>query len=132
MIGRVVAISLAVVACAWFALATQQAREVSRATAIAEGPGSLRARQAEQADSLLASASTLNPDRQIDLLRGLVALDRSQRARAIEIFQRLTRAEPLNVNAWVDLARAGLGDSAMVDRAVVNIARLDRTPRAGR
>ncbi len=129
MIGRLAASSFAILVCAWFALGTQQARNVSRASAIAESSGSLSAGQAARANSLLAGASTLNPDRQIDLLRGIVALDRSQDSRALQIFDRLTRQEPLNINAWVDLAEAGHDDRGLLERALVQIALLDPGPR---
>jgi len=129
MIGRLAAISFAIVACAWFALGTQQARDVSRASAIAETSGSLSAGQAARANSLLAGASTLNPDRQIDLLRGIVALDRNQGSRARHIFDRLTRQEPSNINAWVLLAEAGHDDRALLERALAHVALLDPGPR---
>lgn len=102
-------IILAVVVCAWFALGIRQTRDTARATAIiasaasANGPS---AAQASQERSLLRAAGTLNPDKQLDVLRGQLALLRNDNRGAARILQGVVAQEPLNVEAWVYLARA--------------------------
>ncbi|HSO98715.1 MAG TPA: hypothetical protein VLP43_07165 [Solirubrobacteraceae bacterium] len=125
MIVRFAVMSLAILLCAWFALGATEAHDLSRATAIVGNSGSLSAGQAAQVEALLSSASTLNPDRTVNLLRGMVALDRGQRRRAIRIFEQVTRNEPMNLDAWVHLAHAALGNNALVQHAVVQIGMLD-------
>jgi len=125
MMGRIAVISVAIVLCAWFALGATEAHNLSQATAIVQNAGALTAGQAAHVRSLLSSAATLNPDRTVDLLRGIVAQDRGQRRRAIGIFAQVTRDEPMNLDAWVYLAQAAPGDKALVHRAVVQIGILD-------
>jgi predicted Zn-dependent protease len=125
MIRRVAAVSAAILLCAWFVLGANQAHDLSRATAIVQNSGPLSSAQASRVDSLLGSASTLHPDRTIDLLRGIVAQDRNHRSRAVRIFAQVTREEPMNLDAWVYLAQAAGNDKALVQRAVVQIGILD-------
>jgi predicted Zn-dependent protease len=102
-------IILAVVVCAWFALGIRQTRDTARATAIiasaasANGPS---AAQASQERSLLRAAGTLNPDKQLDVLRGQLALLQGNNRSATRILEGVVAQEPLNVEAWVYLARA--------------------------
>jgi predicted Zn-dependent protease len=102
-------IILAVVVCAWFALGIRQTRDTARATAIIASAGSANgpsAAQASQERSLLRAAGTLNPDKQLDVLRGQLALLRNDNRGAARILQGVVAQEPLNVEAWVYLARA--------------------------
>ena len=122
---RFAVISVAIVLCAWFALGATEAHDLSRATAIVRNSSSLSADQAAHVQALLSSASTLNPDRTVNLLRGIVAHDRGQRRRAIRILEQLTRDEPMNLDAWVYLAQAALGDNVLVQHAVAQIGVLD-------
>jgi predicted Zn-dependent protease len=100
---------LAVVVSAWFALGIRQTRDTARATAIiasaasANGPS---AAQASHVRSLLRAAGTLNPDKQLDVLRGQVALLQGNNRVAARILEGVVAQEPLNVEAWVYLARA--------------------------
>jgi predicted Zn-dependent protease len=102
-------IILAVVVCVWFALGIRQTRDTARATAIiasaasANGPS---AAQTSHVQSLLRAAGTLNPDKQLDVLRGQLALLRNDNRGAARILQGVVAREPLNVEAWVYLARA--------------------------
>jgi len=101
---------LALVVCAWFVLGIVQTHDAQRATAIVQGAGRLSAAQEDRADDLLSDAATLNPDRQIDLLRAqlLVREGRSTAARAI--LAHVLTEEPQNIDAWVALARSSQGD----------------------
>ncbi len=127
MIGRVAAISAAALVCAWFALGARQAVDTSRAGAIIDHANTLTPQQAARAQALLSSASVLNPDRQVDILRGIVAQERNDPRRALAIFERVTQAEPMNVTAWVYVAQAGFG-LPVVKHAVDEIGALDPGP----
>lgn len=100
---------LALVVAAWFALGIRQTRDTAQATAIiasaasANGPS---AAQAAHVRSLLRAAGTLNPDKQLDVLRGQLALLRNDNRGATRILEGVVAQEPLNVAAWVYLARA--------------------------
>jgi predicted Zn-dependent protease len=120
-------ISLAIVACAWFALAVRTAHESDRATAIVSSKATLTVAQAAHARSLLDAAATLNPDTTVDLLRAQVALARNDEAGAVRTILSVTNREPLNLQAWVALAQATLHQNPrLVLLAVRNIGRLDR------
>jgi predicted Zn-dependent protease len=128
MIGRVALTALAVVVCAWFVLGSRQAHDLDSATSIVGAATVPDAQQAARARALLSSASTLNPDREVDIQRGMLALELGHRAAAVSILERVTREEPMNLVAWVDLAQAGYGDPAISPRAVRQLARLDPGP----
>ncbi len=70
---------LAVVACAWFALAIRAAHNSNRVSAIVSGQAPLTAAEAAHARSLLDAPRTLNPDTAVDLLRAKVALGTQRR-----------------------------------------------------
>jgi Flp pilus assembly protein TadD len=104
---RLTLAGLAVLACAWFTLGAVQAIGVNRATAVLAG-GPPSPRQAAAARSWLATASTLNPDQTVNILRGELAYAQGDVPRAVSILTAVTRAEPQNLDAWLALAhRAG-------------------------
>jgi predicted Zn-dependent protease len=129
-LGRVAIVSAAVIVCLWFALGARQAIDLSRATAITQGSSALSPGQARRADELLSAASTLNPDRQVDVVRGIVALARNQSSLATTILRRVTREEPMNLQGWVYLAQADLGHGGEFKHAVAQIGFLDPAPKA--
>jgi hypothetical protein len=102
--------ALAIVACGWFALGARQARDIADAKAIVSSASPLSKTQAARADSLLSDAGTLNPDSEVDLLRGQLALDEGNVARARKLFAGVTRQEPDNVEGWLWLADASAHD----------------------
>ncbi len=116
---------VAVVACVWFGLGIRQAHDLGRAQAIVSGANSLSARQAAQVDSLLRAAATLNPDQQVNLVRGEAAAARNQNARAARIFEQVAAREPMNITAWVLIAQADYGKGRPLTRALAHIAQLD-------
>jgi hypothetical protein len=123
---RIPLLVLAACACAWFGLGAVQAHDIGRASSIVAGTGRLAPARAAQARSLLSSAAMLNPDRSIDLLRAQLALRQGRRPVAIAILRRTVADEPLNLNAWVALAKTALGhDTTLLDLAVVHLAKLD-------
>ncbi len=125
-VARVAVLVAAVAATAWFAIGIRQAIDTSRAIALINGPSHLSATEARRASSLLDSASTLNPDRTIDILRGHLAIDQGHNAAALAILEPVTRAEPQNLSAWVQLAYAAAraGDRATLERAGHEVSQL--------
>ncbi len=124
---------LAALVCAWFVVGIRQTHDTAQAVAIVSSASALTAQQAAHVESLLSSAGTLNPDNQLELLRGRVALLQNQRARAISILQDLVRREPLNIEGWIWLAVAAGGRGTVYRQAIANVQRLDsaefkRTP----
>jgi predicted Zn-dependent protease len=123
--ARLAIVAFAVVVCAWFAIGVRQAIDTDRADAIATGNASVSAAAAAHADSLLDAAGFLNPDLEVDLLRGTIALDRQQQSQAVRIFESVTRREPQNIEAWLALAQADYGEKQPLAIAVAQIAKLD-------
>jgi predicted Zn-dependent protease len=117
---------VALAACAWFGLGAVQAINTSRATAILSSSAPITPASASHVRSLLSSAGTLNPDLTVDMLRGELASQQNQPARAVAILESVTAREPLNADAWAALARAALHhDTPALERAVANLGRLD-------
>ncbi len=107
--SKAAAIALLVVAlgvAAWFAVGIRQAVSTDRASAIITASGTLKPGQARHAESLLSAAAFLNPDRQVNLLRSQAALEQGDLSRARRLAVTVTRNEPLNAEAWAQLARA--------------------------
>jgi hypothetical protein len=93
----------ALLVSAWFGLGWVQARDTGRASALVASGNRLSPGRAGQVRAWLRSAGTLNPDRQVDLLRARLAFDQGAYLAATRIVQSVTRSEPLNVFAWVQL-----------------------------
>jgi hypothetical protein len=110
---------LALLVCAWFAIGIRQAVNTNRATALVAGGNRLTVTRDQRARSLLSSAAFLNPDREVTLLRGQLALDERRIAAAERIFASVTRREPLNLEAWVKL---GYSAGAAGDIRTVRLA----------
>jgi predicted Zn-dependent protease len=126
--ARVATLLLALVVCAWFALGIRQAHETAKATDLVTSGSSLTGRQLADVQSWLDSAATLNPDSTVDIVRAQ-ALIKAGRARAAErLMESLTQREPLNLEAWIWLGGAALGDPAVAREAITHINALD--PRA--
>jgi predicted Zn-dependent protease len=110
----------AVVACAWFVLGIVQSHDQSRADALIHQPGTPTATQTARILSLLRSAATLNPDRDIDLLRAQAQTRGGQPAAAEREMKEVVRDEPMNVDAWIVLGvSAGRRDPATASLARV-------------
>jgi hypothetical protein len=80
-----------------------QARDTSRATALLDSGSRLSPPQAARVSGWLHSAGTLNPDRQVELLRARLASNQGHAQDAVAIIESVTRSEPLDVFAWVQL-----------------------------
>lgn len=104
---RVAIAAIAALATAWFVLGIVQAHAVGEATAIVDQNGDVSAHQAARVNSLLDTASTLNPDSTVDILHGQLQRRLGDSAAARRWFSQVTRREPENVLAWDLLAQAG-------------------------
>lgn len=118
---------LSLAACGWFAIGARQARDTQRATAIVNRAASIGASDAARARALLRSAGTLNPDLTPDILRGQLAIDLNQNVAAERILGKVVRQEPMNLEAWVQLAFAATqnGDRPTFVRAGRVVAKLE-------
>ena len=103
---RVAVFAFAVIACAWFALGVVQTHDQSKATALIDQPGTPSAALTTRILNLLHTAGTLNPDRNIDLLRAQALSLRGHAGQAVSLMKRVVRAEPENVDAWIVLGFA--------------------------
>lgn len=122
----------ALVVGAWFGLGWVQARDTGRASALVAPGNRLSPARAAQVGDWLRAAGTLNPDRQVDLLRARLAFDQGHDLAAVRILESVTRNEPLNVFAWVQLGfTAGAADRPQeaqlaVSRAAQLVAKLNK------
>jgi predicted Zn-dependent protease len=118
---RLALVAVALVVCAWFALGIRQANQVDDAAAIVAKPATPA--QARHAEKLLHDARALNPDAQVDVLRGQLALQQGDRNGAHRILSDVVAREPDNLQAWVSLARASR-NAAEFRSALAHVAKL--------
>jgi hypothetical protein len=104
VLARLSLAGLALIACAWFVLGIRQAHDLGVATSIAQNR-SISPAQAAHAESLLDSAATLNPDKEVQLVRAQIASAAGNDTRAIALAQQVANAEPENVVAWYVMAQ---------------------------
>jgi predicted Zn-dependent protease len=123
MVVRIVSVIVALVVAAWFALGIRETHELNTVTSILSA-GQLTPAQARHADDLLQSAGTLNPDHQVQLLRGEVALATGDLPAAQRIILHVAREEPDNIDAWAELARAAGSNHQLILLPFNNVARL--------
>ena len=123
-LARAAVLVLALVCCAWFALGARQAHETTVAGSIIGGKQPISAPQSRRAAGALSAAGTLNPDLQVDVLRGELAIAQGQLGRARGILTSVTRREPQNLAAWVQLARASANDRVSFFAAEIHIRTL--------
>jgi len=125
--ARLALLVLAIMGCAWFALGIRQAHDINRASAImaAGRPEPVRATRVKR---LLNAAGQLNPDSQVDLLRGELALLEGNKVGAQRVFASVVRREPQNVVAWLWVVRAA-SNVPEATEALAHIARLDHIQR---
>ena len=96
-----------------------QAHDENRATALIDSSGTPSRALTAQILHLLDTAGTLNPDRDIALLRSQALTRAGRGAAAVRTAQSVTRAEPLNIDAWTVLAFA----AQPIDPAQARLAR---------
>lgn len=122
---RVGLIALAVVVCGWFALGAHQTHDLDAATALVSGSAAPSPAQAQHISSLLSSAATLNPDRQVDVLRGELETAQRRYASARQTLSAVIRSEPQNLTAWIAYLRASPGDPTAFLRSLRAFKHLD-------
>lgn len=122
---RVLVGAVAVLVCAWFVIGLRQSTGLGRAEAVlGTNPRALAPGQGARVAAALREAAWLNPDRQVELERSLLALDRGDRARARSLATQVAQAEPQNLQAWIALARTAGGDPALFSRALRHVVEL--------
>jgi predicted nicotinamide N-methyase len=116
---RWVLLAAAVVVCAWFALGAVQTHDEDRATTLVDRFSTPSPALTARILSMLSTAGTLNPDRNIELLRSEALTRAGRKAAGIAAARSVTRAEPQNVDAWVVLDFA----AGSIDPALSSLAR---------
>jgi hypothetical protein len=111
------------VVCLWFALGIRQAIDTDRATTLLSAGTHIDGHDAARVKSLLHGAQLLNPDRQIDILRAQLALERGDKPTALTILVPVIRAEPKNLSAW-QLVAASATNLQILRDAFVKIGSL--------
>jgi predicted Zn-dependent protease len=110
---RIALIVAALLAGAWLAVQTRAARAEEQLTTIAFEQG-----DPSDAQRLLKTDRLLNPDHRPDLFDGVILGKRGDFRGAVAAIQRVTRAEPENIEAWGLLASAAKRtDPALAARA---------------
>jgi hypothetical protein len=120
-----IALVLTLAVCAWWVLSIVQSTALNRAQAILGTRTSLPAAPARHVESLLNVAGTLNPDRTVGLERVDLLLDEGRKLAARRLARQITRAEPQNIIAWVDLAHASYGNPKLFNDAIAHVERLE-------
>jgi predicted Zn-dependent protease len=123
--ARLALLAIALIMAAWFALGGSQADEINTVTSVLASNSHLSSAQASSADGLLSSAGFLNPDRNVTLLRGQVALQSGGVHAAQRLLAQVTSAEPDNIDAWAETAHAYGGNFRIAQHAYAELARLD-------
>jgi hypothetical protein len=125
---QITAVVAALIVTAWFVVGVRQAHDLSSAQSLVSRSAHVSSSTAAHVRSLLSSAAFLNPDTEVNVLRGRLALLQHDHARALDIFEGVVREEPLNLTAWVATAQAALNfDHRELVVAARNIGRLDKT-----
>lgn len=120
---RWVILASSVVVCAWFVLGAVQTHDENDATALIDQPGAPSAALTARIMHLLDGAATLNPDRDIDLLRSQAESRAGENRAASWTALGVARAEPQNIDAWTVLAFA----ARHVDPAQARLALVEQT-----
>jgi hypothetical protein len=118
-------VALAAIVCAWFAIGIRQAHDTAKASSILSAGAPLNASQAAHVTALLRGAKLLNPDEQVAVLRGELAIRRNDLAAARNILRAVLRAEPMNLQAWAWLAKASSNDPSTFLLALLHINQLE-------
>jgi predicted Zn-dependent protease len=123
--SQLVVLGLAIVMVGWFVIGAHQAHDISVATNILSQSGPVTAAEAAKTSSLLSSASTLDPDKEVSILKAALAASQSEPLQARRILETVGREEPLNINAWDLLAQVAGDDAKLEFRALAHVAELD-------
>lgn len=131
-IARVLLALLALAACAWFAIGVRQAHQTDAAAAIVGAGGGRSAADLARAQTLIDSAGFLYPGQDIPKLRAQQLLEQRHYARAAPVIAAIVRAEPQNLQGWIDVAqllilapRIARGTGLSARQARAQLVRLD-------
>lgn len=116
---------VALLVCAWFAIGIRQAHDVAAATTIVQAGRAAGPHELSVAAGELHSAAFLNPDQEVNIWRGRLAIERGEVHRAQQILGAVTREEPQNLEAWIWFTGASLGNSREARIGTARIAQLD-------
>jgi hypothetical protein len=115
---RLALVAFAVAAVGWLALGEVQTRDLDHATDLTARAGTPSAALTQQILGLLDTAGTLNPDRNVALLRSQAQTRAGRSGAAVRTALVVARAEPRNIDAWVVLGfAAGNVDPKLAARA---------------
>jgi hypothetical protein len=122
---RLSVLALAVVACAWFAVGVIQSHDQTEAEALLQRVGTPTPATTASIMSLLSTAGTVNPDRNIELDRSQAQSRAGQAQAGVATAERVATAEPQNVNAWLVLGfAAGRVEPGLARRARAKVMQL--------
>jgi hypothetical protein len=119
---RGLGVAVALVVCAWFALGFVESHELSAATAAVS---SARPLDVSHVRSLLSDASTLNPDRSVDIVRAQLLVRQGRLAAARRVLESVVQAEPDNLEAWYWVAKASPDQPRLFLLALLRIRQLE-------
>jgi hypothetical protein len=128
---RILPLLGALFVCAWFALGIRQAHDTQQAMTIVGVQPHASAAQARRVNSLLSAAGLLNPDQEVNVLRGQIALERGDARRARAILLAVTRREPRDLQGWLWLLHAAGGLQPYFNEAGTHLRELDPLLQSG-
>jgi hypothetical protein len=130
---RLTAIVVALLVSAWFVVGVRQAHDTTQAQTILSRSRSISTAAARHVTSLLNTAAVLNPDQEVQVLRGRVALAQGDKVLALPILLAVTLAEPRSREAWLWLAQAAIGQNPVLfGRALQTLFAIDPPPSRNR
>jgi hypothetical protein len=106
LVPRLAVFAAAIVVCAWFILGVVQTHDQARATALIDESTRPSAALTANILRLLDGAGTLNPDRDVALLRAQAQTRAGDGGAALRTAEGVVRDEPQNIDAWVVLGFA--------------------------
>ena len=96
--------AVAAITCAWFVISAKQAHDVDAANSILTTSSKpLTAHQRRETASLIAAAGFLYPGQDVPILKARYFLTIGQDSRARSALVGITRAEPDNLTAWIQV-----------------------------
>ena len=125
---RLPVVALTVVAlavCGWFVIGVRQAQDLAAATSVVQTGGAAGPERLAAAAADLHSAAFLDPDQEVNILRGRLAIARGEVLQARRILTGVTHAEPMNLEAWIWFTGASLGSPREARIGTARIAQLD-------
>lgn len=124
-VARIVIGLVAIVACAWFVVGIRQAHDTASATSLISSGRLTSDVQYKRALALLRGARALNPDQEVNILRGEATFEHGDPQAAQRILRAVTRSEPRNIEAWLALAKASNGNRQLFFGALTRVRELE-------